>query len=146
MLDTLLLLVAMSFIATDATDCNSIPDSSFLAVRLQALVDSEGGEGANVVITVQDGPFYTCQLQGTTIETYQELSVIMTYTVTGSPELRIRQFELDCVGSGDNTGWDSRSNSLLTIDGNIVDYTNIAVFTNCSSCTGSANNDNHCKG
>ena len=138
-------MVATLSVGTKANDCE-LPSKDHLETRLQVLVNGVGGDQNDVIITVQDGPFYTCQVQGTIKGTYQMVSVIMTYTDdSGSPDLRIRQFELECLGSG-STDWDEVSNSLITIDSN-VDYTNIVVFTNCSSCDGSAsNNDNHCVG
>ena len=108
-------------------------------------MDSEGGEGG-ATISAQDGPYYTCQVQGTIMETYQQLSIIMTYNTNNNAAIRVRQFELDCYDLGnDNSDWDSRSGSLITV-GNTVDYMNIAVFTNCSACTGTNTNDNHCQG
>ncbi len=140
----LIVLVATLLADTKAIDCPDLPSESDLQTSLQLLVDSEGGEGG-AVITVQNGQFYTCQVQGTIKGAYQQLSVIKTYTVSGSTDLKVKQFEMDCISVGMITGWEGRTGSLQTVDGS-VDYTNIAVFTNCSSCTTSAGNDNHCQG
>ena len=139
------LLVALVVIYVEATDCTGLPDDDIVKSRLQNLVSSEGGEGSTD-IQVQDGPFHTCLVQGTTMGTYQQLSVIMTYTVPASSDtsLRVNQFEMNCFNFN-NGFWLERSGSLNTVDGS-VDYVNITVLTNCSECTEDATNDHHCEG
>ena len=128
---------------SEAADCTGLPSDSIVEIRLQNLFNSEGGEGTQT-IAVQDGPFYTCLVQGTTMGTYQQLSVIATYTVSGDTSLRVSQIEMDCIDLFGGT-WDGRSGSLNTVDGS-VDYENIEVLTNCSECTETATNDHHCEG
>ena len=106
------------------------------------------GEGGDAVIELEDGPFYTCLVQGTTMGTYQQLSVIVEYIVTSSSDtsLRVSQIEMDCTDIGGGTRlWNGRSGSLNTVDGS-VDYENIEVLTNCSRCTETVTNDHHCEG
>ena len=138
-----LVLLAALHHTTDALNCN-LPTASTIFPRLQALVDSSGGEGGQV-ISVQDGPYFTCQVQGTTMGTYQQLSVIMTYTVSSDNAIRIKQFELVCLEFGTFRYWEQKSGSLVNLDSN-VDFMNIPTWINCSVCTGAANNDHHCQG
>ena len=140
LLTAFLLLLELS--TSQAVDCTGLPDNALLAARLQVLVDSDGGEGGDTVI-VQGEPYYTCKVQGSTMGTYQQLSVIMVYNTTDNSDPRVRQYEWDCVDLGGGT-WDSRSGSLTTVDSS-VDYKNIDVRTNCSSCTNTAGNDHHCE-
>ncbi len=128
-----------------AIDCIGLPSDASLLGRLQNLVDDSAGGEVGDQVSIVAGPFYTCQVQGTTKGTYQELSAIVEYSIAGSNTVILRQFEMDCISAGMITGWEGRTGSLQTVDGS-VDYTNIAVFTNCSSCTSSASNDNHCQG
>ena len=141
----LLLLLVLLPLHSEATDCAGLPDDSTVEYRLQVLFNSEGGEEPQSVLA-QDGPFYTCLVQGTTMGTYQQLSVIMTYTVPTSSDtsLRVSQFDMDCIPF-DGGIWVERSGSLNTVDGS-VDYENIGVLTNCSECTETATNDHHCEG
>ena len=140
-----LLLLVLLPLHSEATDCTGLPDDGIVEINLQVLVDSEGGEGDDVIV-VQDGPFYTCLVQGTTMGTYQQLSVILAYVVTGSSDtsLRVSRFDMDCIPF-DGGIWVERSGSLNTVDGS-VDYENITVLTNCSECTEDATNDHHCQG
>ena len=100
----LLVLLVLLPLYSEATDCTGLPSNETIILRLQNLVDSEGGEGQQT-IAVQDGPFYTCLVQGTTMGTYQELSVIMTYTVPTSSDtsVRVSQIEMDCTDIGGGT-------------------------------------------
>ena len=139
LLTAFLLLLELS--TSQAVDCTGLPDNALLAARLQVLVDSDGGEGGETVIIVQGGPYYTCKVEGSTEGTYQQLSVIMVYNTSGDSALSVSQYEWDC---GHDTQWDSRSGSLTTVDGS-VNYENIGVRTDCSSCTNTASNDNHCE-
>ena len=130
---------------TEAVDCTGLPTDTVLSARLMGLIDSSGGEGGETLKQIEDGPFYTCQVQGSTMGTYQMLSVIVTYTITGSDTaVRVGQFELDCLEFNSLFSWEAVSNSLA--DTNVVDYVNIAVRTDCSSCTSTASNDHHCQG
>ena len=132
-------------IYSEAVDCPTLPDNTTVENAFKTLLASQGGEGDPANVFIQDGPYYTCQVQGTTMGTYQEVAVIMTYTTSTDPTTQIGQIAMDCVGSGNNVGWDSRSNSLSKLSSS-VDYMNIPLFTNCSSCTIDANNENYCEG
>ena len=143
-----LFLLAISLIPlyTEAGDCTGLPTDTELSARLQAIVDSEGGEGGALLDQV-GVPFYTCQVQGSTMGTYQMLSVIVTYTIVGTDTaVRVRQFEMNCLEFNSMFLWDAVSNSLAAVDTNVVDYVNIAVRTDCSSCTNTASNDHNCQG
>ena len=132
---------------TEAVDCTGLPSNSALSARLKSLIDSSGGEGGETLKQIEDGPFYTCQVQGSTMGTYQMLSVIVTYTITGSDtSIRVGQFELDCLEFNSMFSWEAVSNSLAAVDTNVVDYVNISVRINCSSCTNTASNDHNCQG
>ena len=143
------LLLFLSFclipLPTEATDCIGLPTN--LAARLKGLIDNSGGEGGQTLNQIEDGPFYTCQAQGSAVGTYQMLSVIVTYTITGTDTaVRVRQFEMYCLEFNSMFFWDAVANSLAVVDTNVVDYVNIAVRTDCSSCTNTAGNDHHCQG
>ena len=140
-----LLLLTLIPLYTEAVDCTGLPSNSVLSARLKSLIDSSGGEGGETLDQIEDGPFYTCQVQGSTMGTYQMLSVIVTYTITGTDTaVRVRQFELDCLEFNSMFSWEAVTNSLAAVDTNVVDYVNIAVRTDCGSCT--AGNDHHCQG
>ena len=134
---------------SEAVDCTvtGLPTDTALSARLKGLIDNSGGEGGQTLKQIEDGPFYTCQVQGSTMGTYQMLSVIVTYTITGTDTaVRVGQFELDCLEFNSIPYWEAVTNSLATVDSNVVDYVNIAVRTNCSSCTNTASNDHNCQG
>ena len=140
-------------VSTQNTDCllASIPDSTAIRPLLQTLVDGAPETIGIVVVTITNGPFYACEVQGTIKGTVQELSAIVEYTLDNDPAtLRTRQLELLCqnAGSGNiaDNGWDSVGSSLTTPS---FSYTNINFpqLKNCSSCDRNAGNDNqHCVG
>ena len=139
-----LLLLTLIPLHTEAVDCTGLPTDTELAARLEGLIDSSGGEGGQTLKQIEDGPFYTCQVQGSTMGTYQMLSVIVTYTITGTDTaVRVRQFELDCLEFDSMFYWEAVANTLAAVS---VDYVNIAVRTDCSSCTNTASNDHNCQG
>ena len=146
------LLMSLSFclipLYTEATDCTGLPSNAVLSNGLiNALLS--GGEDGGVTLDpqIEDGPFYTCQVQGSTMGTYQMLSVIVTYTIAGTDTaVRVGQFELYCSEFNNIVYWEMVPGSLTLVDTNVVDYVNIAVRTDCSSCTSTASNDHHCQG
>ena len=140
-----LLLLTLIPLYTEAGDCTGLPTDTVLRARLQPLVDSEGGEGGALLDKV-GVPFYTCQVQGTTMGTYQMLSLIVTYNLNNDAAVRVRQLEMNCLEFNDMFSWEAVSGSLAAVDTNVVDYVNIAVRTDCSSCTSTASNDHHCQG
>ena len=132
---------------SEAVDCTGLPTDTELSARLKGIIDSSGGEGGQTLNQIEDGPFYTCQVQGSTTGTYQMLSVIVAYTITGTDTaVRVGQFELECLEFNSMFCWVAVTNSLTAVDTNVVDYVNIAVRTDCSSCTNTASNDHHCQG
>ena len=142
-----LLLLTLIPLYTEAVDCTGLPTDTELSARLKSLVDSSGGEGGETLKQIEDGPFYTCQVQGSTMGTYQTLSLIVAYTVTGTDTaVRVGQFELFCLEFDSMFNWEAVINSLAGVDTNFVDYVNIAVRTDCGSCTNTAGNDHHCQG
>ena len=139
----LLLVATVLYSVSEALDCPTLPDNTTVENAFKTLLATQGGEGDPANVFIQNGPYYTCQAQGTTMGTYQEVAVILTYTTSIDPTTQIGQFAMDCVGSGNNVGWDGRSNSLKELSSS-VDYMNIPLFTNCSSCTTDAKN--YCEG
>ena len=118
-----------------AADC-TLPTTNILESLLQDLT-TEGGDQQTV--SIESNPFYTCQVQGTTIGTYQQLSVIVQYTVDEDGSIIMsRQFELMC---SQGTGWESVLDSLTTPPLNFV---TIGLRTYCTACSRFAGNDNHC--
>ena len=119
-------------VSTQTADCllDGIPDSTAIRSLVQALVDS-APETTGQAVTITNGPFYVCQVQGTIKGTVQELSAIVEYTVDNDPAtLRTRQLELLCqnAGSGNiaDNGWDSVGSSLITPS---ISYTNIKIIS-----------------
>ena len=129
-----------------AVDCPGLPtnDNDF-KITFRNLVASKAGEDSNdVTVTILSGPFFTCQVQGTEIGTYQKVSLIVTYNSNQGDTNAVGQFEMECIEIGGNRQWDSVSNSLINLVG--VDYTTISLWTNCSDCvTNSPPNENHCQ-
>ena len=140
-----LLLLTLIPLYTEAADCTGLPTGTDLDNGLQAAINSDVGEGGQLLDQIENGPFYTCQVQGTTVGTYQMLSAIVTYTVGGDSTVRVRQFELNCLEFNSMFSWEAVSGSLAAVDTN-VDYVNIAVRTNCGSCSNTASNDHNCQG
>ena len=140
-----LLLLTLIPLHSEAVDCTGLPSNTDLAGRLQGAIDSDGGEGGQTLNQIEDGPFYTCQVQGSAMGTYQMLSAIVAYTIVGDTTVRVRQFEMTCI-EFNGFLWDTVTGSLAAVDTNVVDYVNIAVRTNCSSCINTAGNDNNCQG
>ena len=150
-----LLIDVAVIVSTQTTDCllDDIPDSTAITSNgLQTLVDSAPESTGNEVVTITNGPFYACQVQGTIKGTVQELSAIVEYTLDSDPTtLRTRQFELQCqnANSGDiaDNGWDTVTGSPLTTPS--FSYRNIDFpqLKSCSSCDRNAGNDyQHCVG
>ena len=146
-----LLIDVAVIVSTQNTDCllTSIPDRTGITPRLQGLVNSAPETVGTVVVTITNGPFYACQVQGTIKGTVQELSAIVQYTLdSDSATLRTRQFELQCQGGvviADN-GWDAVTGSLTTptFSYGSIDFLQLQ---NCSSCDRNAGNDDqHCVG
>ncbi len=129
---------------SEAVDCTGLPSNTDFEGRLQGAIDSSGGEGGQTLNQIEDGPFYTCQVQGTAMGTYQMLSAIVAYTVVGDTTVRVRQFEMTCIAFNGFL-WDTVSDSLTVVDSS-VDYANIAVRTDCGSCINTAGNDHNCQG
>ncbi len=139
-----LLAISLLPLHSEAVDCTGVPSNSVLRDRLQALVDSEGGEGGQLLDQI-GGPFYTCQVQGSAMGTYHMLSAIVTYNIDGDATVRVRQFEMTCIEFDGVRSWETVTGSLTEVDSS-VDYANIAVRTDCSSCINTADNDHHCQG
>ena len=94
----LLLLLVLLPLHSEAIDCTGLPDDVHCKWQVTELWLILKEERDLQTIVVQDGPFYTCLVQGTTMGTYQHLSVIMTYKVPDNDDvLRVRQFEMDCT-------------------------------------------------
>ena len=127
-----------------AVNCPGLPTTTTdIQPALRTLVANTVGEDPNsVTVTILSGPFFTCQVQGTAVGTYQEVSLIVIYDSNQGHNDAIGQFEMFCVSGG---LWDFASSpSGLTTPG--VDYTTISLWTNCSDCvTSNPPNENHCQ-
>ena len=129
-----------------AVNCPGLPviDNGF-QIGFRNLVASSVGEDPNsVTVTIESGPFFTCQVQGTSNGTYQKVSLIVTYSSNQGHNNAVGQFEMECIDlGGGNRQWDTVSNSLSTPG---VHYTTISPRTDCSDCvTNSPPNENHCQ-
>ena len=108
-----------------AVNCPGLPTTTTdIRPALRALVANLIGDGS-VTVTIVSGPFFTCQVQGTEVGTYQKVSLIMIYDSTGGHNDAVGQFEMECIDFGGNRLWDSVSNSLSTPG---VDYTPLLVY------------------
>ena len=137
----LVILFLYEVITTNTQECDTLPTDSILESNLQNFLVSEGGEDPSIdpnLLTVT----YTCMAQGMTMGSYREVSVVVTYdNVANSPQSR--QFDLECVLSGGNTGWQGIGGSL---DSAPSGFESLETRTNCSRCRISANNDHDCVG
>ena len=128
-----------------AVNCPGLPviDSGF-QIDLRNLVASNLGEDpGTVTVDIESGPFFTCQVQGTEVGTYQKVSLIVIYDSNQGDNDAVGQFEMECIEIGGNRLWTSVSGSLSTPG---VDYTTISLRTDCSDCvTNSPPNENHCQ-
>ena len=132
-------------ISVVAVDCSGLPNTTTdIQPALRTLVANAVGEDPNsIIVSILSGPFFTCQVQGTAVGTYQEVSLIVRYTANQAGHMDVvRQFEMRCVEINNKRLWD-RDNELSTPG---VDYTTISLWTNCSDCvTDSPPNENHCQ-
>ena len=123
-----------------------LPNNQFLGYRLQNLAHSLGDE-RGLQIMSHNYSHFTCLVQSNSRGKYKQVSVVMNFTVVETEVLMIGQFEIDCMGSSVESGWDSRSGSLIIITHeHYNDIANTGLWTNCSSCSTNAGNDNHCNG
>ena len=127
-----------------AVNCPGLPTTTTDIERaLRALVANSSSveeDPPGVTVTIVSGPFFTCQVQGTAVGTYQEVSLIVIYDSSEGHNDAVGQFEMFCVSGG---LWDYVNDSLGTPE---VDYTTISPWTNCSECvTISPPNENHCE-
>ena len=128
-----------------AFNCPGLPDTSDIQPALKTLVANSScvkGDPGSLIVTIVSGPFFTCQVQGTTVGTYQEVSLIVVYN--SNEGNAVRQFEMYCVSGGPWLYmWDYVNDSLSTPG---VNYTTISLWTNCSECvTENSPNENHCQ-
>ena len=127
-----------------ADDCTGLPTiNQDIHPALLAFIRNGVGENPDsVTVTIVSGPFFTCQVQGTAVGTYQEVSLIVIYDSNEGHDDAVGQFEMRCVEINGNRLWDR--DSVLSTPG--VDFTTISLWTNCSSCvTISPPNENHCQ-
>ena len=126
-----------------AVNCPGLPTiSTDIQPALRTLVRNSIGDGS-VTVTIESGPFFTCQVQGTEVGTYQKVSLIMIYDSSDGDDDAVGQFEMECIEISGNKLWSSVANSL-SVPG--VDYTTISFRTDCSDCiTSSPPNENHCQ-
>ena len=139
-ISVLVILFLYEVITTNAQECDTLPSNSTLENNLLSLLVSEGGEDPSIdpnLLTVM----YTCMAQGMTMGSYREVSVIVTYNNIAYNQPR--QFDLQCVLSGGNLGWQGRSGSLDIAPSG---FESLETRTNCSQCSIDANNDHDCVG
>ena len=140
-ISVLVILFLYEVITTNAQECDTLPSDSILESNLLSLLVSEGGEDPSIdpnLLTVM----YTCMAQGMTMGSYREVSVIVTYNNVAN-SAQSRQFDLQCVLSGGNTGWQGIGGSL---DSAPSGFETLETRTNCSQCSIVANNDHDCVG
>ena len=133
-----------------AVNCPGLPfTTTDIQLALETLLEANStGVKENVTAIITSGPFFTCQVQGTAIGTYQKVSLTVQYNSNQDRfenNNAVRQFEMECVEIESNRLyiWSSVANSLSTPG---VDYTTISLWKNCSDCVSiSPPNVNHCQ-
>ena len=132
-------------ISVVAVDCSGLPNTTTdIQPALRNLVaDAVGENSSSTIVSILSGPFFTCQVQGTAVGTYQDVSLIVRYTANQAGHMDVVwQFEMRCVEIDNKRLWDI-DNELSTPG---VNYTTISLWTNCSDCvTSSPPNENHCQ-
>ena len=132
-----------------AVNCPGLPTTTTdIQPALRTLVDDSTSVGNDsVTVIIMSGPFFTCQVQGTEVGTYQKVSLIVSYN-SNQDDLHINavgQFEMECIEISSKRLWSRVANSLSTPG---VNYTTISLWTNCSDCVSdhdSLPNENHCQ-
>ena len=123
------------------TECIGLPSLDTIRINIISFL-SEDGENPNPMPNLLS-VMYTCMAQGMTMGSYRELSVIVTYTESGSTESD--QFELECVpgGGGSPPGWEARSGSFNSAPNG---FETLETRTDCSQCRETDNNPHNCVG
>ena len=133
-------ILCVLFSVGKAQECDTLPTDSIIESNLMDFLVSEGGEDPSIdpnLLTVM----YTCMAQGMTMGSYREVSVIVTYNMVANNQPR--QFDLQCVLSGGNLGWQGIGGSL---DAAPSGFASLETRTDCSQCRRNANNDYDCVG
>ena len=101
-----------------AVNCPGLPTTTNdIQPALRTLLANNVGEvPASVTVTIVSGPLFTCQVQGTAVGTYQEVSLIVIYNSSEGHDDAVGQFEMFCV-SFDNG---MCSNDLTCTETNFV--------------------------
>ena len=118
-------------------DCVGLPSDIDLRSVLKSLVKADRKKD----IEIRNGSFYICLAQVTSDGTYRKLSVITTYGTDYNPSPETKRFEMQCSSNGSMSNWSSVSGSLTTL-GELPAI--IGLRKDCSNCTRTANNENHC--
>ena len=123
-----------------AVNCPELPTTTEIQLSLRSLVANYVGEDpASTTVDILSGPFFTCQVQGTAVGTYQEVSLIVIYNSNQGHNNAVGQFEMFYLFDG---LWER--GFVLSTPG--VNYTSISLWTNCSECvSNSPPNENHCQ-
>ncbi len=128
------------------SECIGLPDSATLINLLQELVDNNTKGNHETIVAIQNGLYYTCQVNGTTMELFRELSVILGYIdLNGSDSIILVQFELICIDANtDNVTdnfWINADSNIKELNNTSEFYATLGLLTNCTYCTSS---DHHC--
>ena len=131
-----LFVVIVSLLSVAAAQNCMLPTEAQIASNIQSLLQSS--DASNTAPVSISSFQYTCQVQGNRRDTYNQLSIIATFTnsVTGT---RTRHFQLVCQGNQ----WDPRlSDGLETPPNN---FQSLSTRTDCRQCTNAFGDDHHCR-
>ncbi len=128
------------FISVADSGC-TLPDQATIEDRLTVQYMSQQGEAGDVVEVLHYS--YTCKAISSQ-DTYNSLSIVANFTANGNKPDTIQygQFQLLCF-DGD---WGINPEDDLEIYLNGEDIFSFQTRTDCSKCSGSATNDEHCIG
>lgn len=106
---SLFLVLFSSANAIGLVDCEGLPDLGTLGTQLDRLVTQSNESIISTGVSSYSALEYTCQVQGTALGTYREVSVIMEYSdESGASE--VVQFEMSCLDFDGN--WDAQLDSF----------------------------------
>ena len=131
----LLVVVSLLSVVT-ALNC-LLPDQTEIEGTISEFLQNSDNSNTDpvTVSSVQ----YTCQVQGDRRDTYNQLSIIASYTnaVVGA---QTRHFQLLCQGDQ----WDPSGTEGLDPPPN--NYQSLSTRTDCRQCTNAFGDDHHCRG
>ena len=137
MMKLLLIVLSLFFSFAASQDCPLPNNTQIETVLPPILVISDGPQSysPNVTGSVQ----YVCQAQGSMIDTYEEISLIITFTPNPGEAEQTRILDMECA-SGE---WSGRTGSLDPPPASVV---GVPPKTDCYRCLKGFGGDTRCRG